>query len=268
MYGDLYYGDDRPLPAKAFDRSGNVMLCSSFTKTVAPGFRLGWVSPGRWHAQVQMAKFINSVGCPEILQLVVADFLASGGYDRQLRTLRRVFRDQVSHISTAIPQHFPPGTRITRPAGGYHPLGGTAGRAATPRNCSGRRCATRFRSAPGTLFSATDRYRNCMRMGCAEPWSPRIEQAVAKLGELLRKQLWPDPSRFPAWPSYHIRRRPRARVPVDRTFAAVLRLTPRARCDARTIPEHSEERGHPMKKFLMSRLDFTAMLLIGGNGAK
>jgi DNA-binding transcriptional MocR family regulator len=45
VYGDLYYGDERPLPTKAFDRTGNVMLCSSFTKTVAPGFRLGWVSP-------------------------------------------------------------------------------------------------------------------------------------------------------------------------------------------------------------------------------
>jgi DNA-binding transcriptional MocR family regulator len=62
MYGDLYYGDTRPPPAKAFDRTGNVMLCSSFTKTVAPGFRLGWVSPGRWHPQVQMAKFTNSGG--------------------------------------------------------------------------------------------------------------------------------------------------------------------------------------------------------------
>lgn len=93
VYGDLYHGDQRPLPAKAFDRTGNVMLCCSFTKTVAPGFRLGWVAPGRWLAQVQMAKFINSVGNPELLQLVLADFLSSGGYDRQFRNLRRRFRD-------------------------------------------------------------------------------------------------------------------------------------------------------------------------------
>src|SRR5258708_24318748 len=95
------------------------MLCSSFTKTVAPGFRLGWVSRGRWHAKVQMAKFINSVASPELLQLVLADFLASGGYDRQLRNLRRIFRDQVSHISTAVGEHFPAGTRITPPPGGF-----------------------------------------------------------------------------------------------------------------------------------------------------
>jgi len=188
MYGDLYYGDTRPPPVKAFDRTGNVMLCSSFTKTVAPGFRLGWVSPGRWHPQVQMAKFTNSGGSPELLQLAVADFLATGGYDRQLRNLRRVFRDQVAHISTAIAEQFPQGTRITRPAGGFILW------VELPEGCDSEEL---FRQAlrnkislgPGTLFSAAGRYRNCVRIGCAERWSPRVEQAIAKLGDLTRKQL-------------------------------------------------------------------------------
>jgi DNA-binding transcriptional MocR family regulator len=188
VYGDLHYGDERALPAKAFDRTGNVMLCSSFTKTLAPGFRLGWTAPGRWHAQVQMLKFINSVGCPEILQMVVAEFLSSGGYDRQLRSLRRVFRDQVGHMSSAISQHFPAGTRITRPAGGFILW------VELPDRCDS---VELFRQAmrnnisfgPGVLFSATSRYRNCLRIGCTEPWSPKVEQAVARLGELAAKQL-------------------------------------------------------------------------------
>jgi DNA-binding transcriptional MocR family regulator len=188
VYGELHYGDERALPAKAFDRSGNVMLCSSFTKTLAPGFRLGWAAAGRWQAQVQMLKFINTVGCPEILQLVIAEFLASGGYDRQLRSLRRVFRDQVGHMSSAISQHFPAGTRITRPAGGFILW------VELPERCD---AVELFRQAlrnsisfgPGVLFSATDRYRNCMRIGCVEPWSPKVEQAVARLGELAAKQL-------------------------------------------------------------------------------
>jgi DNA-binding transcriptional MocR family regulator len=187
VYGDLHYGDQRPLPAKAFDRTGNVMLCSSFTKTVAPGFRLGWVAPGRWHAQVQMLKFINSIGCPEFLQLVLAEFLASGGYDRQLRSLRRAFRDQVSHISAAIAEYFPPGTRLTRPAGGFILW------VELPEGCDSEslfRNAMRNRISlgPGVLFSATDRYRHCIRIGCAEPWSPKVEQAIARLGELAVRQ--------------------------------------------------------------------------------
>lgn len=188
VYGELHFGDERARPAKAFDRTGNVMLCSSFTKTLAPGFRLGWTAAGRWQAQVQMLKFINTVGCPEILQMVLAEFLASGGYDRQLRSLRRAFRDQVSQMSAAICQYFPAGTRITRPSGGFILW------VELPEGCDSEEL---FRQAlrnnisfgPGVLFSATDRYRNCMRIGCAEPWSPRVEQAVARLGELAAKQL-------------------------------------------------------------------------------
>lgn len=187
VYGDLYYGENRPRPAKAFDRTGNVMLCSSFTKTVAPGFRLGWVAPGRWYAQVKMAKFINSVGSPEVLQLALADFLASGGYDRQLRNLRRVFRDQVSHVAAAIAAYFPAGTRITRPAGGFILW------VEMPEGCDSEdlfRQALRARISlgPGTLFSATGRYRNCIRIGCADPWSARVEQALIKLGGFLSRQ--------------------------------------------------------------------------------
>jgi DNA-binding transcriptional MocR family regulator len=187
VYGDLHFGDERAQPAKAFDRVGNVMLCSTFTKTVAPGFRLGWVAPGRWHAQVQMLKFINSVGCPELLQMVIAEFLASGGYDRQLRSLRRAFQDQVLHFSSAIAQHFPAGTRITRPSGGF---------ILWVELPEGIDSVELFRQAlrdnisfgPGVLFSATDRYRNCIRIGCAEPWSARVEQAIARLGALAAKR--------------------------------------------------------------------------------
>jgi DNA-binding transcriptional MocR family regulator len=188
VYGDIHYSEERPRPAKCFDRSGNVMLCSSFTKTVAPGFRLGWVAPGRWHAQVQMLKFINSVGSPEALQLAISEFLASGSYDRQLRHLRKAFREQVARVSASVSEHFPEGTRITRPAGGFIlwvELPGAVDsielfRQAVRNNIS---------LSPGVLFSASDRYRNCIRMGCAEPWSPRIEQAVVKLGTLVKKQL-------------------------------------------------------------------------------
>lgn len=188
VYGDIYYGDERPRPAKHFDRSGNVMLCSSFTKTVAPGFRIGWVTPGKWHAQVQMLKFINSVGSPEALQLAISEFLSSGSYERQLRKLRQSFRDHVARVSAAVSEHFPAGTRITRPAGGF---------ILWVELPEGVDSVALFRQAirnnislgPGTLFSATDRFRNCIRMGCAEPWSARTERAIVTLGELVARQL-------------------------------------------------------------------------------
>jgi DNA-binding transcriptional MocR family regulator len=188
VYGDLQYGETRPLPAKAFDRSGNVMLCSSFTKTVAPGFRLGWVAPGKWGPQVQMLKFIQSVGCAEVLQLAVAEFLASGGYERQIRQLRKAFREQTARISTAVAEHFPPGTRLTRPAGGFI-LWVELADGLDSVELFRRAMKQQISFGPGVLFSASDRYRNCIRLGCAEPWSPRVEQAVARLGGLAKRLL-------------------------------------------------------------------------------
>ena len=121
------------------------------------------------------------------MQRVIAEFLASGGYERQLRSLRRVFRDQVAHMSSAIAQYFPVGTRITRPAGGF---------ILWVELAEGRNSVELFRQAlrnnvsfgPGVLFTSTDRYRNCMRIGCADPWSPKVEQGIARLGELAVKQ--------------------------------------------------------------------------------
>ena len=135
-----------------------------------------------------MLKFINSVGSAEALQMTLAEFLASGAYERQLRSLRKAFREHVARVSAAVSEHFPSGTRITRPAGGF---------IVWVELPEGVDSVELFRQAmrnnislgPGVLFSATDRYRNCIRMGCAEPWSPRTEQAIAKLGELARKQL-------------------------------------------------------------------------------
>jgi DNA-binding transcriptional MocR family regulator len=188
VYGDLHQGDERPLPVRAFDRSGNVMLCSSFTKTVAPGFRLGWVAPGRWHAQVQMLKFINSVGSPEALQMTVAEFLSSGAYERQLRSLRKAFREHVARVSAAVSEHFPSGTRITRPAGGFI-IWVELPEGVDSVELFHQAMRSNISLGPGVLFSASDRYRNCIRMGCAEPWTARTEQAIARLGELSAKQL-------------------------------------------------------------------------------
>ena len=119
IYGDIHFAEQRPRAAKAWDRSGNVILCSSFTKTVAPGLRIGWIAPGRWYKQVEMLKFINSVATPELPQAAIAEFMANGGYDHHLRRLRSGFARQVQQTTEAIAQYFPKGTKVTRPAGGF-----------------------------------------------------------------------------------------------------------------------------------------------------
>ncbi|MBI2347663.1 MAG: PLP-dependent aminotransferase family protein, partial [Deltaproteobacteria bacterium] len=89
IYGDIYFGATRPKTAKAFDKEGLVLLCSSFSKTIAPGYRVGWAAPGRFKSQVEHLKSMNTIATATLPQMAVARFLESGGYDRHLRKLRK-----------------------------------------------------------------------------------------------------------------------------------------------------------------------------------
>ena len=188
VYGDLYFARTPPRAAKAYDKQGMVMLCSSFSKTLAPGFRIGWVAPGRYRAQVEKLRFVSSVGTPELLQLTVAEFLENGGYDHQLRSLRRAFADRIGRIQRAVCEHFPGGARVTSPAGGFvlwvelpRRLDSLALYEAAMREGIG--------IAPGPMFSASGRYRNCIRLNCGSAWTPAIERALTRLGHLAKAEL-------------------------------------------------------------------------------
>src|SRR5215472_9845291 len=119
IYGDLAFDGSRPKTAKTFDTEGLVLLCSSFSKVLAPGFRVGWIEAGRFRDAVRRLKFMNTIFTSSLPQLTIAEFIESGGYDRYLRSLRETLSRQVQLYSQAITRHFTDGTKISRPAGGY-----------------------------------------------------------------------------------------------------------------------------------------------------
>jgi DNA-binding transcriptional MocR family regulator len=186
VYGDLCFAHTAPRAAKAYDRQGMVMLCSSFSKTLAPGFRIGWAAPGRYRAQVEKLKFITSVGNPELLQLAVAEFLENGGYDRQLRTLRHAFAERVERLQHAVGEHFPAGTRVTSPAGGFM-LWVQMPTEVDALALYESAMQEHISIAPGPMFSASGRYRDCIRLNGGCQWTPTIERSIARLGELAQK---------------------------------------------------------------------------------
>jgi len=187
IYGDLHFSERRPKPLKAWDRDGRVMLCSSFGKTLAPGFRVGWVFPGRQFAQVRRLKFTNTLGTPVLLQKTIASFLRDGGYDHHLRSIRRAYQNQLHLFSQAMLRHFPTGTRLSRPQGGFV-LWAELPAGVDTLKLHAAAMKRRIAIAPGNLFSVKERYRNCLRINCGIPWSDAVEQAVRTLGELAREQ--------------------------------------------------------------------------------
>jgi len=188
IYGDLHFGERRPKPLKAWDTDGRVLLCSSFGKTLAPSLRVGWCAPGRYLERVRRLKFTNTLGTPVVLQKTVSDFLRNGGYDHHLRSIRRAYHQQLQLASQSILRHFPAGTRLSRPEGGFIlwvELPAQIDTLALHHEAAKHRINT----APGVLFSVKDRYRSCLRMGCGVPWSDTIEQAIRTLGDLAKRQV-------------------------------------------------------------------------------
>lgn len=188
IYGDLYHTGERPRPAKAFDRADNVIYCSSFSKTISPGLRLGWMIPGRHMASARQHKYFVNLATSSIPQLAVAHFLEQGGYDRYLRSARQHYREATERMRSAVARSFPEGTAVSRPQGGFVLW------VQLPEGVSGTEVYQRARAeninvAPGLMFSTTNKFDNCLRLNGGNPWTGTIEKAVARLGALVHEEM-------------------------------------------------------------------------------
>jgi DNA-binding transcriptional MocR family regulator len=182
IYGDLAFASSRPTVCKAYDRQGLVLLCSSFSKDLAPGFRVGWVAPGRWREQVLHLKAATNLATATLPQVTIADFLASADYERHLTRLRRTYARQVAQVTQAVLKFFPEGTRVSRPQGGFVLWVELPDRVDSLELYE-RALQHRITFAPGPIFSARQRFRNFLRLNCAY-WSEEVERALATLGRL------------------------------------------------------------------------------------
>lgn len=183
-YAELYFGRDAPLPTKALDSSGLVLHVSSFSKSLAPGYRVGWVAAGRYAQIIRRLKFSASLATTIPVQIALADFLKQGAFDTHLRRLRGALEVQEASMAAAIERHFPAGTRITRPRGGYFVWVELP--PATDALALHRRALNAGISiAPGPIFSPKREYGNCIRLNFGHPWSEEIEQAMLRLGQMM-----------------------------------------------------------------------------------
>jgi DNA-binding transcriptional MocR family regulator len=188
IYGDIYFGKTRPKPFMALDRRGNTLYCSSFSKTIAPGYRIGWIATGRHMQKILEHKFSLTLSGPALLQAAFADFLSSGGYNNHLRRMRRAFENNIAQMIRTVEMTFPSGTRVTRPAGGFVLWLELPKRLAS-RLLFDEALDAGICFAPGDVFSASRRYNNCLRLSCGHSWDARIESGLMKLGELARTAL-------------------------------------------------------------------------------
>lgn len=190
IYGDLAYGQQRPSVCKRFDEK--VIYCSSFSKALAPGLRVGWVASRQFAPTIGQLKFMSSMSCPTIVQYAVADILQSGKYERHLRTMRLQIAKSMRELIVAIERYLPAGTRITQPSGGFVlwaelPTENLVSKNFDTYDLTLRLLEEGIAVAPGKIFTTTQKYKNCLRLSSGGYWSPQKEKALKRVGELIRQ---------------------------------------------------------------------------------
>ncbi|MFL6636187.1 MAG: PLP-dependent aminotransferase family protein [Massilia sp.] len=184
VYDELYFGDRHPCPLKTWDTRGLVLHCSSFSKSLTSNYRIGWALAGRYAAQVEKLKFLNTLGTPSLPQLAIADYLQNDGYDRHLRQVRKGYAQRARMMAAAVLRFFPAGTRVSEPQGGYVLWVELAGGVDAMRLYA-RALEHGITVGPGHMFSARGSWVNCIRLNYSYPWTQATEEALKTLGRLV-----------------------------------------------------------------------------------
>jgi len=183
IYGELMFDAGSIKALKSNDQEGRVIYCSSFSKTISPGVRIGWIIPGRYREEIQRLQTFSTHSACSVTQMGVAAYLENGGYDRHLRNIRQEYRRNLSLFQLAVQRYFPEGTQMTRPTGGFILWISLPARINT-QELHLQALEQGISIAPGLIFSNTEQFNHCVRLNCGLPWTPEAERALKTLGRL------------------------------------------------------------------------------------
>jgi len=186
IYGEMYFGRHRPRTCKSFDKEGWVLYCSSLSKSLAPGYRIGWAIPGRFTQRLIQIKMMHTVSGTTLTQQATAHFLSIGRYEYHLKKLRKALHTQCLRYLQGILQYFPADTKVSRPQGGFV-LWIQLDRKLNAYRLYQEALKHNVSVAPGQLFSGKGQFANCLRLSYARPWDAEVEEALRMLGALIKK---------------------------------------------------------------------------------
>ncbi|WP_397471623.1 PLP-dependent aminotransferase family protein, partial [Rheinheimera sp.] len=192
-YGDLGFTIPRPASCFALAASADIFYCGTFSKTISPDLRLGWVIAPKHSAKLEYLKFISNISTAALPQLAVANLLKSGQYERHLRQVRGQYQLAVSRISNQIGRIFPEGTRVSQPQGGFV-LWVELPPAIDGYQLAQQAMTEHISIAPGAIFSPKPgagqaEFSHFIRLNCAVAPDARLDRALQTLGSLCLQQL-------------------------------------------------------------------------------
>ncbi|MDH7485411.1 MAG: PLP-dependent aminotransferase family protein [Anaerolineae bacterium] len=188
-YGELRFEGEDITPIVVLHKENTIYL-STFSKTLSPGVRLGWiVAPERVTAKLVQAKQGADLHTSTFIQMVVNDICQRGLLRPHVHKLRQVYRERRDVMLAALEEHFPPGTSWTRPQGGLFLW------ARLPEGCDSEhllRVAVeeeKVAFVPGSAFYPDGDGRNAMRLNFSNAQPDVISEGIARLGRAIKREL-------------------------------------------------------------------------------
>lgn len=188
IYGELYFGKNRPRTCKYYDTKDLVMHCSSLSKSLAPGYRIGWIIAGKFIEEVKQAKRMQNISCPTLTQAAMAHFLQIGRYEYHLKAMRKALHTQCLKYMQAIIDYFPEDTKLSRPHGGFV-LWVELNKKVNTFKLRTEAMKHHISIIPGKIFSTSCNYSNCLRISFGKPWSDDIDYGLMIVGKLAKKMI-------------------------------------------------------------------------------
>lgn len=188
IYGFLSHTPNRPQAAKAWDKQGGVIYCSSFSKTIAPGLRIGWAIPGQHLKKMVYLKFLDNISTAIHPQLVMDEFLGKGSFQRHIKKVVKIYRARMQQLRTWVEEFFPRGTRMTNPQGGFLLW------VELPEKYSAIRLyqiamKNKIAIVPGILFSTQEQFKHHLRLSCGALEGEQARLSIQALGQLMQQSL-------------------------------------------------------------------------------
>lgn len=188
LYSDCSHNSIVEHPIKSFDLEDNVLYCSSFSKTISPGIRIGWLIGGKYHNRCKNLKISGTLGGSALLQSSLADFLIRNPYEKHVKKLQKNIARQAAEMKTLLEKYLPIGSAISSPKGGlfiWIELDECIDALEIYRQC----LKMRISIVPGQAFSNGERFKNCLRVSYGTPITEDISQAVKELGEIINNVI-------------------------------------------------------------------------------
>jgi len=188
IYGELYFGRSRPRTCKYYDTKGLVMHCASLSKSLAPGYRIGWTIPGKFIEDVKQIKRTSDISSPSLTQAAMAHFLGNGRYEYHLKNLRRALHTQYLKYTQAVIEYFPEGTKLSRPQGGFV-LWVELPKKVNASKLRSEAMRHHISVVPGKIFSVRCNYNNFIRISFGKPWNEDMDYGLMMLGKIVKKMM-------------------------------------------------------------------------------